>query len=144
MKNYSYLPIIISCFFCDLSYARDSYARDSIIVVANIQNKPMELSRQEIRNLFMGSSLDYPLTAIALPPQNQTRVLFNTRVVGLTEARIQSYWAQMRFTGRKKPPKELSNEKLVLAYLKNNEGFVGYLPSDTDIPNELTILFEIE
>lgn len=139
MKSYLCLPIIISSFFCDISYARDS-----IVVVANIQNKSMQLSRQEIRNLFMGSVLPYPLTAIALPQKNHTRVLFNTRVVGLTEARIQSYWAQMKFTGRKKPPKELSSEKLVLAYLKNNEGFVGYLSSDADIPSELTVLYEIK
>jgi len=139
MKNSLCLLIIASSFLCNITYARDS-----IVVVANIENKSIQLSRQEIRNLFMGSSLPYPLTAIALPPENQTRVLFNTRVVGLTEARIQSYWAQMRFTGRKKPPKELSDEKLLLAYLTNNQGYVGYLPSNADIPSELTVLFEIK
>ncbi|GAC21788.1 hypothetical protein GARC_4851 [Paraglaciecola arctica BSs20135] len=57
--------------------------------------------------------LSYDLRAIALPPESQTRVLFNTKMVGLTESRIQSCWAQMRFSGRKKPPTELTNETLV-------------------------------
>jgi hypothetical protein len=116
---------------------------EAIVVVANTQGKSISLSPQQVRHLFMGVSIPYDFKAIALPPENLTRVLFNTKVVGLTESRIQSYWAQMRFTGRKIAPKEVDNENLVLEYLKKNEMSVGYLPSNADIPNELTILFEI-
>lgn len=117
---------------------------DAIIVVANTQGKSISLSPQQVRHLFMGVSIPYDFKAIALPPENQTRVLFNTKVVGLTESRIQSYWAQMRFTGRKIAPKEADNESALLDYLKKNEMSVGYLPSSADIPNELTILLEIK
>ena len=89
----------------------------------------------------MGGALPYNFEAIALPPENQTRVLFNTRVVGLTESRIQSYWAQMRFTGRKKAPKEVASEKAVLEYIKSHPGAVGYLPAGVSIPDELTVLY---
>jgi hypothetical protein len=118
-------------------------ATDSIVVVANTQDKSLNLNRQEVRNLFMGGVLPYELTAVALPPSNQTRVIFNTKVVGLTESRIQSYWAQMRFSGRKKPPREINNEALLIEYLKSHPGAVAYLPADTDIPEQLTVLFEI-
>ncbi len=118
-------------------------ATDSIVVVANTQDKSLNLNRQEVRNLFMGGVLPYELTAVALPPSNQTRVIFNTKVVGLTESRIQSYWAQMRFSGRKKPPREINNETLLIEYLKSHPGAVAYLPADTDIPEQLTVLFEI-
>ncbi|WP_158972517.1 hypothetical protein [Paraglaciecola sp. L3A3] len=114
---------------------------NGIVVVANTQDTSITLSRQEVRNLFMGSSLSYGLKAVALPPDNQTRVMFNTKVVGLTESRIQSYWAQMRFTGRKTPPKQVANEKSVLTYLKNNQGAVGYLPANTVIPKSLTVIY---
>ncbi|WP_158972516.1 hypothetical protein [Paraglaciecola sp. L3A3] len=119
-------------------------ANNSILVVANTAITNIELNRQEVRNLFMGSSLSYGLSAIALPPNNHTRILFNTKIVGLTESRIQAYWAQMKFTGRKKAPKELADEQLVLDYLENNQGAVGYLPSYIKIPNGLTILYEID
>lgn len=115
---------------------------DSIVVVANTQQKSIKLSRQEIRNLFMGAALSYDLRAIALPPDNQTRVKFNTKVIGLTESRIQSYWAQMRFSGRKKPPTELSSEILVIKYLQSNPGSVSYLSVDTQIPDGLTVVFQ--
>lgn len=92
----------------------------------------------------MGGVSEYALTAIALPPETHTRVLFNTKVVGLTESRIQSYWAQMKFSGRRQQPKELQSEQSVLDYVKNNHNAVGYLSSAMEIPNELTILLEIK
>lgn len=117
------------------------HAKQSVVVVANLPDKSINLSKQEVRNLFMGGALNYDLNAVALPPRNQTRVLFNTKVVGLTESRIQSYWAQMRFSGRKKPPQELENEASILNYLVENLGAVGYLPADAEIPMELTIIY---
>jgi hypothetical protein len=124
-----------------LSSAPTLYAAEAIIVVANTENREIQLNRQQVRNLFMGGALPYDLNAIALPPDNQTRVLFNTKVVGLTESRIQSYWAQMRFTGRKKAPIEMNNEKLLLDYLQDHAGTVGYLPAGISVPNDLTVLY---
>jgi hypothetical protein len=117
---------------------------DSIVVVANTKDTSIKPTRQQIRNLFMGSALSYDLRAIALPQENRTRVLFNTKVVGLTESRIQSYWAQMRFSGRKIQPKVLTSEALVIEYLQNNPGTVSYVSSDVEIPDNLTILFQID
>lgn len=72
---------------------------------------------------------------------SQTRVIFNTKVVGLTESRIQSYWAQMRFTGRRTAPKEIDGSKSIISYLESNEGAVSYLPEGSKIPDGLTILY---
>lgn len=120
---------------------QSSNAAETIIVVANTADKSIQLNRQQVRNLFMGGALPYDLDAVALPPENHTRVLFNTKVVGLTESRIQSYWAQMRFTGRKKAPVEIKNEELVVEYLMTNVGATGYLPAGVAIPEELTVLY---
>ena len=139
MKNY--IPLLL---VCALSFTPNVNANNAIYVVANITDTSIELNRQQIRNLFMGGAIPYNLKAISLPPENQTRVLFNTKVVGLTEARIQSYWAQMRFTGRKVAPKEVDSEILALEYLKNNKGTIAYLSSNAEIPSNLTIILEIE
>ena len=135
-----YFPLVAILISLSSFHARSA---NSIVVVANTQDTSITLSRQEIRNLFMGGALSYDLRAIALPPENQTRVLFNTKVVGLTESRIQSYWAQMRFSGRKTPPTELTSETLVIEYLQNHPGTIGYLPADTKIPDGLTVLFQV-
>ena len=119
------------------------FANNAITVVANTQDRGMLLSRHEVRNLFMGTRLGYNFIAITLPPENQTRVIFNTKVIGLTESRIQSYWAQMRFTGRKKIPREVASEQLMLEYLQNNKGAVGYLPASLTLPDDLTVIYTI-
>lgn len=135
-----YLTFIFLCFYIVMPNVD---ASEAIVVVANTPDKSIQLTRQQVRNLFMGGVVPFDLKAIALPPNNQTRVLFNTKIVGLTESRIQSYWAQMRFTGRKQAPKETDNESLVLKYLEKNEGSVGYLPASTSIPEGLTVIYSI-
>jgi hypothetical protein len=112
-----------------------------VVVVANTDLAPLSLSRQEVRSLFMGAALTYDLTPINLPPKNHTRIMFNTKVIGLTESRIQSYWAQMRFTGRKTAPKELADEPEVIEYLLTNPGGISYLSAHTGIPQGLTVLY---
>lgn len=86
--------LIKHVFFLTLLSFTSSQAEgsDSIVVVANTQHKSIKLSHQEIRNLFMGAALSYDLRVIALPPENQTRVKYNTKVIELTESRNQSYW----------------------------------------------------
>ena len=112
---------------------------ERVLVVANTDDSDLQLTRLEVRNLFMGG--DSSLNAIALTPDNMTRVLFNTKVIGLTESRIQAYWAQMRFSGRKRPPMEFSSEAEALKYVLANEGTVGYFPQDMPLPEGLAILY---
>lgn len=117
---------------------------ESILIVANTGDSDLSLSRLEVRNLFMGGINDSSLNAIALPPNNLTRIMFNTKVIGLTESRIQAYWAQMRFSGRKRPPVEFQNEAAALKYLIANKGAVGYFPEDMPLPDGLTVLYRSE
>ena len=123
-----------------LAFAAQGQAK-GVLVVANTDDRDLKLTRIEVRNLFMGEASDLALNAIALPPDNLTRVLFNTKVVGLTESRIQAYWAQMRFSGRKQPPREFQNEAKALEYVLANEGAVGYFSQDTPLPEGLVILY---
>lgn len=124
-----------------LMFSAVLHADDAIMVVANTKQVELSLSKQEVRNLFLGGSVGYTLNAVALPPRHRTRVLFNTKVIGLTEARIQSYWAQMRFSGRKKPPLQLDSTNEVIQFLVQNEGAIAYLPADVDVPEELSVVY---
>ena len=114
---------------------------ESVLVVANTDDRDLKLTRLEARNLFMGEASELALNAIVLSPDNLTRVLFNTKVIGLTEAHIQAYWAQMRFSGRKRPPREFPSEAAALQYVLANEGAVGYFSQDTALPEGLVILY---
>ena len=109
-------------------------------IVANTLDKDLVLSKQQLRYIYMGGAISRQYSAVNFPVSSPLRVNFNTRVVGLTESRIQAYWAQMRFTGRNKPPIEFDTPTEVVEYLLKEENAVAYLPSDLPIPEELTVL----
>ena len=131
----------LALFILGLAMPAFNARSESVLVVANTDEPELSLTRLEVRNLFMGGASKASLNAIALPPRSLTRIMFNTAVIGLTEARIQAYWAQMRFTGRKRPPREFQNEQAALEYIQANKGAVGYFPADTVVPEGLTVLY---
>ncbi|WP_342805023.1 hypothetical protein [Alteromonas sp. M12] len=134
-----WLTFLIFAFMVPDSYAED---KDSdFIVVLNPLDEQQILSKQQIRHIFMGGALSHKYKAVNLPSGNQLRVEFNTKIVGLTESRIQAYWAQMKFTGRSKPPIELNSTQETLKFLAETEGAIAYLPSDLEIPNNLSIIY---
>lgn len=115
---------------------------EGVVLVTSNSSLSQPLSREQVRNLYMGASLGYGLKPVALPPKNRLRALFNTQVIGLPESRIQSYWAQMKFTGRMSPPREIDTEKALLEYLKDNPEAVGYCNTETHLPDSLRIIYQ--
>jgi hypothetical protein len=118
-------------------------AKASIVIVANI-DEPITLSKSEVRSVFMGRGTTHNLKAVGLSPENKARAVFNARVVGMTEARVQSYWAQMRFSGRQKPPIEFRDETQVLNYLLENERSVAYLDSSVELKDGLVVVYSAQ
>ncbi|TMP05817.1 hypothetical protein CWC11_09445 [Pseudoalteromonas sp. S3178] len=134
--------LIASCsilFVCTKAYA-DNIDNTKVIIVVNTTDKALTFSKQQIRHIYMGGAMSRQFKAINLPAGNPLRIDFNTKMVGLTESRIQAYWAQMKFTGRSKPPVEFSTTKEVIEYLMAVENAVAYLPSGIKIPDELTVV----
>jgi hypothetical protein len=118
-------------------------ANASLLVVANI-DKPISLSKSEVKAIFMGGATSYDLKPVGLTPKNKTRAFFNARIIGMTESRIQSYWAQMRFSGRQKPPREFDNEEQLINYLAANKGSVSYVSSEVELKAGIVILYRSE
>lgn len=124
--------------FCVISESRT----ESIVLVANTDNKNLTLEKWQARDLFMGNSGDIALEPVGLAPSLSLRTVFNTRVVGLTESRIQAYWAQMRFSGRNKPPKAFASEQEALNYVRQNKNTVTYISASQNIPPGLVIVYQ--
>lgn len=138
MKNLLLTSLILTLILLPGAHAK---ADEGVLVVGNLDKANLTLTREQVRNLFMGASIGHGLRPVVLQPGHPARSIFNTRVVGLTESRINAYWAQMRYTGRMTPPRQLDDVQQLLAYLQDNPGAVGYLPSSVTIPPELTVLY---
>jgi len=141
MRYFTKLSLILVCWGAIGSSESVAESRD-VVVVANVENKDIRLDKREVRNLFMGNTIDVVLEPVSLPPETLTRAVFNTKVIGLTEARIQSYWSQMRFSGRSKPPKEMQDVENLLAYISTHKGTVAFFPADVPIPDHLTVVYQ--
>ncbi len=120
-------------------------ASHTIIVVANV-DAPIKLSKSEVKTLFLGGSASYDLKAFGLirAEENTSRALFNARIIGMTEARIESYWAQMRFSGRRVPIKEFDNVEKLLQYLSENKGTAGYVSEGIKLNENLRVIYRDE
>jgi hypothetical protein len=131
------------CQFTLLSVALNASASD-LVIVTNGDVDSESLNKREVRDIFMGNNTQLGLKPLAFAPDTETRIVFNTKIVGLTESRIQSYWAQMRFSGRKKPPQEFASVKDILTYVKSHDDAIAYLPADTEIPEGLNVVYRTD
>ena len=116
-----------------------------VVVVINSANDIEQLDKRTLRNLYMGGVNRYGLTPVALVTGSTGRVIFNTKVLGLTESRIQSYWAQMRFSGgRARPPREVSSAEDAIALIEANPNMITYLPAETVLPATVKVIYNSE
>lgn len=115
-----------------------------LIVVANTELENINVQKRQVRDIFMGNNSDLALKPVALRPNNRVRASFNTKIVGLTESRIQSYWAQMRFSGRKKAPQEFDSVDDVLSFVQSHKNTVAYVPAGTQLPAGVTVIYQTE
>lgn len=115
---------------------------EHIIVITQSDTELQNVSKIMLRNLYMGNLGLGEITPIALAPGELARSIFNVRVVGLTESRIQAYWAQMRFSGRKQRPVEALNAEEAILMVQSTDNTVAYLPAGTPLPENVKVIFD--
>jgi len=129
-----------------LNFALPSaFAQDHIWVITQKLDNDIALSKQEVRQIYLGINIDLSddvtSSAITLSRKNRVRSQFNAQVIGLTESRLQSYWAHMRFSGRNKPPKEYDSIPSLLEHITTNKGSIGYVPAQTILPENVVVIY---
>ncbi|GGF73660.1 hypothetical protein [Alteromonas lipolytica] len=144
MKFLSHSRHLVTAILLSLGSATSLAQQYDIKVVANVDNPAIKLDKVAVRNLFMGNASDVLLKPVSLPPETLTRAVFNTKIIGLTEARIQSYWSQMRFSGRSREPDQMSTVDELLSFVSSNKGTVAYVPADVEIPPHLTVVYSTD
>ncbi|MFS1704883.1 hypothetical protein [Alteromonas sp. AMM-1] len=114
---------------------------EHIIVITQLDTQLNNVNKTMLRNLYMGNLGLGDITPIALAPGELARSVFNVRVVGLTESRIQAYWAQMRFSGRKQRPIEASDPAEAILMVQSTVNTIAYVPAGTVLPKDVKIIF---
>lgn len=109
-----------------------------IIVVANKNVPESQLTKEEVKAIFLGEktkwSNDSKVSFVVLKtPEAQEK--FMKDFVGKTPSQFNNFWKQQVFTGKGKIPESFDNVKDLVDFVAKTDGAVGYLSND-DAPAE--------
>lgn len=102
-----------------------------IIVVVGIKSPLVTLSKNQVKDIFLGRLIALPNGSSAIPvdqPENNPlREEFYTKVTHQTAAQVKSHWAKLYFTGRGQPPKEAVNSHEIKRLLNAIPASIAYI-----------------
>jgi len=91
------------------------------------------LSQADISRIFLGKKKSYPDGSEAIPVDQKdgsaVRSTFVGTVLKKNDQQIKAYWAQLLFTGKGTPPKEVGASADVRALIAANPALIGYIDS---------------
>lgn len=128
-----------------LTLATHSHA-DDIAVIANPKAGFDSLTKAEARLLFLGKNKSLPSHQTAIPlmhvEASPLRIRFDRAVMDRDPKQSRAYWAQMIFTGRGKPPRQLNNDNEVKQEVSRNPDAIGYINASA-VDNTVKVVLRI-
>lgn len=102
----------------------------NVAVIVNSGNTAA-IDESDISRIFLGKVKSFSsgekLTIINLEYNQPTREEFEKKVLNKSASQVKAYWSKLMFSGKGKPPKELANDKAVLAFVAANPGAIAYI-----------------
>ena len=103
----------------------------SIAIITSTDNRGIGITKDEISNVYLGNSGTYGSGVTATPVDQKSgsaiRKKFLKAVTGKSEQEFTRHWSTRRFSGKGKPPKQLSGDTAVKRWVSENPGAIGYI-----------------
>lgn len=92
-----------------LFVAQSSMANADLVVVVNPHTTFNSLTRDELRRIFLGQTSNFPNGDHAIPfdVYGDYRNAFYQFILVRTPESVENYWANMIFTGKAEPPRQV-------------------------------------
>ena len=120
----------LSCLLIMMLTTRQVYA-DEIVVIVNPATPFSTMTAAEVRLIFMAKNKTLPdhrpVVPLMLQEETPTRVSFDQVLLQSDSRESRAYWAQMIFTGRGKPPRQLADDTAMKKEVANNPNALGYI-----------------
>ena len=105
-------------------------AHSEVAVIVHPSNGN-ELNKNYISRIFLGKKKVYPdgsaVIAVSQDENSPVRDEFVQKVVGKSVHQYRAYWAQLVFTGRGKPPKDVGRDDQVKKLVAQNPALIGFI-----------------
>lgn len=106
-----------------------------LAVIAHPDNPLMGISREELKDIYLGRVRTFPdgkgATPVDQSPGSAARDHFNASVLQMSEGKRRSHWSRLMFTGKGKPPQTLSGDAAVLDWIARHPDGVGYIRGES-------------
>ncbi|MDP2560659.1 hypothetical protein [Psychrobium sp. 1_MG-2023] len=116
------------------------------IWVISQSNEKHHFTLSQIKKTYLGLKVDLDsgiaAQAVVMPNHTAIRGLFNAKVIGLTDSRIRSFWAQVNFSGRGKAPLELPKQQDIFDYILANPGTISFVVEGTPLPQGIKVIYK--
>ena len=109
-----------------------------IIIIANKDVPKNELSRTELKDIFLGKIKmwddNYSLN-ISIRTNSVIFKEFTLEYMNCTPSFFISQWKTLIFTGRAVFPKRFNSREKIIAYVASTRGAIGYIESSSGLEN---------
>jgi ABC-type phosphate transport system substrate-binding protein len=120
--------IIVVSIFSILSY---SAFADVVIVVHPNNNSTFDA--KSIKGAFLGKTTKFSngqrVAPLMQSEGSDVTKIFHEKVMDKTASQFKSYWTKRLFTGKGKPPPEVSNDQAVIDKISTNPDAIGFIDS---------------
>ncbi|MEC8428510.1 MAG: phosphate ABC transporter substrate-binding protein [Pseudomonadota bacterium] len=119
-------------------------AWSGVAVIVNPANGNA-LSGADVTRIFLGKKKSFPDGSEAIPVDqaegSATRSTFVSTVLKKNDQQIKAYWAQLLFTGKGTPPKEVGSAADVKKLVSENPALIGYIDS-SEVDDSVKVAYE--
>ncbi len=121
--------------------------RADIVVFGHPQVEAEELSRAQVRALYMGRDRSLPSGVRANPIDLQSgaapRAVFYRELVRRSESQVDAWWASLVFSGRASPLTRVATVDEMLAAVREDPSAIGFVRAE-NLPPDLKVLLRLE
>jgi hypothetical protein len=115
------------------------------VVVVNPSNSTT-VNKNDISRIFLGKLKAFPggasVVAVNQKSGSTGKVEFDQKVVGKSASQIKAYWSKLMFSGKGKPPKELSNDNEIKSFIAGEPNAIGYIDEE-NIDSSVKVIFKL-
>ncbi|HQU73248.1 MAG TPA: substrate-binding domain-containing protein [Calditrichia bacterium] len=124
--------------FClALSNGSEAQQKPAFVIVVNPDVPVKEISAKELGRIFLKKRQtwenDKKIMAVDQSSSNDLREEFSEFAHQKKTANIKAFWQKQIFSGRSVPPPEKASDDLVLEYVQETPGAIGYVSASADI-----------
>lgn len=137
------LHIISIVFLGQLAASSTTWAETVVIVNPSVSESSM--TAQQVKALFLAKTKK--LSGVKAKPVDQQegksiRSAFVKKVLGKTEDQLKAYWARLAFSGKAVPPKLLSNDDAIKAFVASTPGGIGFIDKK-NVDDSVKVVFTV-